>query len=706
MSIRNKILLAIALSVLISIVGVGVMTSIQMNKAFVNNFQISSRAQLDRMNSFTGFFFESAVSNAKLLAVSPLVRDNLGTLTSYVNTTETPVIVGAKLPLGERRLYEEMNRIHLTIPAYTLIYVCNAAGGITLAPDVTLGPRFDPTTRPWFKAVSQKQDTIITEAYVSASDGGAVCTVATPVRTDGRFAGVAAIDIRLDTLSREVGAVSIGKTGYVMMLDNMGRVIVDPRNSTESIPVERRWLGKTIQELPREAAGAFGALVAKREGDMEVTFNGTDWLASVKTTERGWALILLQEKSEVFADAMGVTLGILLAGVVIIVVMLAIAWFLARSLTRPLEILAGASQGVATGDLRAIPQEEAPFKGELGVLHRSLKQMVAKLGELIETANAKMRDAEDALAASKRSLQEAEEAKKMAEQARREGVLHTANQLGSVIKELAESSRRLAAEAGQTEQRAAEQRDRISSTSAAITQMSNAVGEVASSSSRTAGFADNSRMEARNGRALVNTVITSMSEIEDQSRSMSERLSGLGTQAEDIGAIISIINDIADQTNLLALNAAIEAARAGEAGRGFAVVADEVRKLAEKTMQATKQVGDAVTAIQQGTSGNISAMGKVAEFVSQSTLTARKAGESLEQIERLVDETAEEVRSIATASEEQSATLEEINRSADGINTLAADIADSANMFNKEVGDLTALSAKLTSIVGNLQKDA
>ena len=705
MSIRMKILLAIAFSVAFSIAGVGIMTSVQMNKAFINNFQISGKAQLDRMNSFSRYFFDSAVSNAKLLAVSPAVQASLQDLTSYVKAREAPVIVGANLPPAERGLYEEMNRMHTVIPGYTLIYVCNTDGGITLAPDVTLGPGFDPTTRPWFKAVAQKQDTVITEAYVSASDNAAVCTVATPVRVQNRFAGVAAIDIRLDTLSKEVGAVSIGKTGYVVMLDNMGRVIVDPRNSAAGIPENRRWLGKTVQELPSDVSKAIGALLAQKEGYAEAEFDGTEWLASVRTTEEGWALLLLQEKAEVFADAMGVTLGILLAGVLIIVIMLAVAWLLARSLTRPLEVLALASQGVAEGNLQAIPQEEAPFKGELGLLHRSLKQMVAKLAELIETANSKMRDAEEALALSKRSLQEAEDAKKLAEQARRDGVLHTANQLGSVIGELAAATHRLADGASRTEQRAAEQHERISGTSVAITQMSNAVGEVASSSSRTAELADNSRAESQNGRKLVNGVVDSMSEIEKQSLAMSERLSGLGAQANDIGAIMNVISDIADQTNLLALNAAIEAARAGEAGRGFAVVADEVRKLAEKTMEATKQVGQAITAIQQGTSGNMDAMNKVADFVSQSTATARKAGESLEEIEKLVDGTAGEVRSIATASEEQSATLEEINRSAEGINTLAAEIAENADMFSKEIRDLTALSDKLTVIVGNLKSE-
>ena len=704
MSIRNKIMAAIALAVVLSVTGVGVMVSVQMNSAFVNNFRVSGKAQLDRMHSFSNSFFASAVSSAELLASSPLVAESLGTLTSYVKATEAPVIVGAKLPEPERSLYEEMNRMHTINPGYTLIYVCNPQGGITLAPDVTLGPGFDPTTRPWYTAVAQGQKAIITEAYVSASDGAAVCTVAVPVRFGSRFSGVAALDISLDTLTKEVGQVSIGKTGYVLMLDNRGRVVADPQNSSSATPEKDRWLGKTVKELPGDAGKALAELLTLKQGYMETGFGGKEWLASVETTENGWALVMLQEKAEVFADAMNVTLAILLAGGVIIAVMLGAAWWLARSLTRPLQVLASASESVAEGNLEAIPQEEAPFKGELGLLHKSLKKMVAKLGELIATANAKMFEAQEALALSRRSLQEAEDAKKLADQARRDGVLQTAGRLGTVIEELAAATRRLETEAARTGRRATEQRDRIAGTSSAIGQMNEAVSDVAAASSRTAGLADDARSEARNGRELVMGVVKSMGEIERQSLAMSDSLSGLGAQAKDIGQIMGVINDIADQTNLLALNAAIEAARAGDAGRGFAVVADEVRKLAEKTVEATKQVGSAIVSIQQGTMSNVDAMREAAAFVSASTETANKAGEALSGIESLVEGTAGEVRSIATACEEQSATLEEINRSTDGINGIAADVAESADTFSREVRELAVLSDRLTAVVTDLKQ--
>ena len=130
--------------------------------------------------------------------------------------------------------------------------------------------------------------------------------------------------------------------------------------------------------------------------------------------------------------------------------------------------------------------------------------------------------------------------------------------------------------------------------------------------------------------------------------------------------------DIADQTNLLALNAAIEAARAGEAGRGFAVVADEVRKLAEKTMSSTTDVGNAIAAIQQSAGQSIQQVEKAVGNISEATEYSNKSGEALKEIVGMVDQTADEVLAIAAASEQQSATSEEINRSVADVNHIAA----------------------------------
>jgi len=177
----------------------------------------------------------------------------------------------------------------------------------------------------------------------------------------------------------------------------------------------------------------------------------------------------------------------------------------------------------------------------------------------------------------------------------------------------------------------------------------------------------------------------------------------LGAQAQGIGHIMNVISDIADQTNLLALNAAIEAARAGEAGRGFAVVADEVRKLAEKTMTATKEVGDAIKQIQQGTQKNIGNVDRTVKTIEEATRLAKTSGDALGEIVDFVDRSTDQVRSIATASEQQSSASEEINRSVEEVNRIAAETSDALRQSAQAVGELAQQAQELSTMIEDMQ---
>jgi methyl-accepting chemotaxis protein len=180
----------------------------------------------------------------------------------------------------------------------------------------------------------------------------------------------------------------------------------------------------------------------------------------------------------------------------------------------------------------------------------------------------------------------------------------------------------------------------------------------------------------------------------------------LGAQADAIGRIMNVISDIADQTNLLALNAAIEAARAGEAGRGFAVVADEVRKLAEKTQNATKEVGEAIGGIQEGTRKNVANVDRTVIQIERATGLAGKSGEALGAIVELVDLSTDQVRSIATASEEQSAASEEINRAIEDISRISYETSDAMRQSAQAVGELAEQAQALSHMIEELKSDA
>jgi methyl-accepting chemotaxis protein len=208
---------------------------------------------------------------------------------------------------------------------------------------------------------------------------------------------------------------------------------------------------------------------------------------------------------------------------------------------------------------------------------------------------------------------------------------------------------------------------------------------------------------AGKGEATLTQAIAAIETVNSQTDALRGKLELLGVKADAIGAIMTVISDIADQTNLLALNAAIEAARAGEAGRGFAVVADEVRKLAEKTMSATQEVGSNITAIQQSTRNNINEVSAAAKAVTEATELANTSGTALHEIVELASANSSVVASIATAAEEQSATSEEINQSIDAISRIVAETADGMVQASAAVQELSQMAQELNKVMDELR---
>jgi len=247
------------------------------------------------------------------------------------------------------------------------------------------------------------------------------------------------------------------------------------------------------------------------------------------------------------------------------------------------------------------------------------------------------------------------------------------------------------------------QRQRTIETATAMEQMNASVLEVAQNAGLAAGSADEAKSRAREGSDMVRQVMGAIEDVRAIAETLRQDMADLGRTAEGIGRVLGVISDIADQTNLLALNAAIEAARAGDAGRGFAVVADEVRKLAEKTMTATREVGQAITDVQQGARRGNQETIRAAEAVSRSTELAGKAGEALAAIVGMVESTADQVRAIATAAEQQSATAAEISRATEEVSRIAEDIRDGMDASVSAVRGLNDEAQELGELIERMQ---
>lgn len=287
--------------------------------------------------------------------------------------------------------------------------------------------------------------------------------------------------------------------------------------------------------------------------------------------------------------------------------------------------------------------------------------------------------------------------------AQRDTIAETARDADEISDQLASAADELSAQVDESRSGAETQQQRASETATAMEQMNSTVMEVARSASEASENARNTKGKAVEGQELVGQVVSSIQALEKNSEELKSSMQELGVRTDSIGKVMNVITDIADQTNLLALNAAIEAARAGEAGRGFAVVADEVRKLAEKTMDATKEVGEAITSIQESTRTNISVTENAVESIVESTELASKSGDALDEIVRMVEASADQIEGIAAAAEEQSASSEQISKATEEINVISAESAETTVQSSYAIAEVAKLATNIKELIRNMQ---
>lgn len=273
----------------------------------------------------------------------------------------------------------------------------------------------------------------------------------------------------------------------------------------------------------------------------------------------------------------------------------------------------------------------------------------------------------------------------------------------SGVREVAGASTQIAAASEEMATGMTEQSSQVTQISSAVEQMSASVIEVARKSSEAANNAQESGKVALEGGQVVNDTIQGMNQISEAVNSSAASVSELGKRGEQIGQIIEVINDIADQTNLLALNAAIEAARAGEHGRGFAVVADEVRKLADRTTKATEEIGDSINAIQTETDQAVQRMNAGTDQVQTGVEKATEAGRSLEKIVSGAREVATMIESIAASAEEQSSASNMISSNLESISAVTNEASEGARQSASAAAQLSSKAEQLQQMVGQFK---
>ncbi|UDI90397.1 methyl-accepting chemotaxis protein [Pseudomonas sp. IAC-BECa141] len=350
----------------------------------------------------------------------------------------------------------------------------------------------------------------------------------------------------------------------------------------------------------------------------------------------------------------GAITGIIVVAVIAALLTVVLAWLLTRSIVTPLNRAVAAAQTIADGNLTK--PIEVDGKDEPARLLEALAAMQTNLRKTIEQ------------------------------------IAGSATQLGAAAEELSavteEASRGLQ-----------QQNDEIEQAATAVNEMTAAVEEVARNAVSTSEASNQSTHAAREGRDQVVKTVDAIQTMTHDVQNTAQMIEGLAAQGRDIGKVLDVIRAIAEQTNLLALNAAIEAARAGEAGRGFAVVADEVRALAHRTAQSTQEIEKMVAGIQNGTGEAVESMQQSNQRTQTTLEMARAAGVALEQITQSIHQINERNLVIASASEEQAQVSREVDRNLVNIRDLATQSAAGANQTSAATHELSRLAVDLNAMV-------
>ena len=500
------------------------------------------------------------------------------------------------------------------------------------------------------------------------------------------------VDIEVRT-----GVASFSMTSPAGTKDSLVRVLNETYASLESLqarfrlPDNRAAFGETLGLYGEYVKLAVQYLEVQADVgiiQVEVSRNVASMLEqATKLSETGTRAVQDSSSTATMA-ALGVTALALLLGI-------AVALYISTSVNRQL--------GIDPGDLAVLADRVAggdfdidDGSRHIGVFDNLLK-MVANLKKHIDTAQEQSEHAreesEKAMAAMKAANKASEEA-----QAQRNNILAAAERLEAVINVVSSASQQLSAQIEQSGRGAEEQAARMTETSTAMDEMNSTVLEVARNAGKAAEVSSETKQRAEAGAQIVHSAVNSIQDVQRQSVQLKEDMGVLEGHAQSINNIMAVISDIADQTNLLALNAAIEAARAGESGRGFAVVADSVRELAEKTMQATKEVVSVIEAIQHGARSNASSVGHAVEAINATADLANQSGSALQAIVDFSRTVAEQVQAIAHAATEQAKASEMITQAINENSVIANETASAMDNAAQATADM----AKQTSVLNGL----
>jgi methyl-accepting chemotaxis protein len=647
MNIKQKLTWAFAIIACVPIMLVAALVIFNLRSDARTEFVDTSAREIRQVENAMRLFFDGINQNVEYLAKHPLIAQSDGSLKQYIGADAPSIPTGEQ----DKQILRLLTGFGASHPAYAYVSLGTSQGGFVMWPEDPKMSNYDPRTRPWYqKALNNPGKTVRTDAYYWAPDDAVLLASArSTANALGNPGGVISIDVSLKQLTDIVKQIKLGESGYLMLMEDNGTILVDPQNPDNNF--------KKTSDLK----DGYNRLSHAQRGLVEVELNGTPYMANVWPSEQlGWRFVGLISEKEAMAGVTRLTWIIVGLAIVLAAVFALVGASFAGLIVRPIRAVANGLEGIAQGEGDLTQALTVRGQDETAQLANWFNQFLTAIRQLILN-------------------------------------------IGQAAQHIQQTSSTSSKVSGDMTEAAGRQRESIDMVSTAFHEMVATANEVARSCSQAAESADNGQKQARDGQLQIDTAV---SNVEKLSREISQSAAAMQQLEQDnnnIQSILGTIRSIAEQTNLLALNAAIEAARAGEQGRGFAVVADEVRALAKRTADSTAEIDGLLSSLAQRTREMGKQMHASLE-VSQSTVSSiTDARSSFGLIRESVDVIRDMNAQIATAAEEQHQVAEDINRHISMIHGDAQLVEGLAESARNDSQQLSSLSTQLTELVNRFK---
>ncbi|MDN3613750.1 methyl-accepting chemotaxis protein [Vibrio gallaecicus] len=504
---------------------------------------------------------------------------------------------------------------------------------------------YDPRQRPWYQEANAAGRQIITTAYTDAITQALLVTIAEPVRHNGNFVGVVGADVLIDQLVSDVISLDVGDNAYAMLIDATdGTFLAHPDKSLSLKPVSQLSNDLSMASIEQSMRTGSIEMIHERGVNKLIYFTkvpNTNWVFGVQ----------MDQATEEANHGTLLTQLITTAVVITLIVIVLVSW-LVSFLFRDLKRVSDALEEIAGGEGDLTQRLEPKSDDEVGQLAKSFNRFVGNMHQMVI-------------------------------------------KLSDVSAALSEQSRLTASQAEERSARIRLQQDEINMVATAVNEMAAATQEIAGNADHTAQNSSEAVVASVHGTDQVAQTQSSIQNLAEEVQVATNVIQELEEHGNSINTILSNIQGIAEQTNLLALNAAIEAARAGEQGRGFAVVADEVRVLSQRTHGSTQEIQKTIELLQGTTGKAVSIMNDSRSLATTSVDDANSAAASLTQIHTAVERISDMAMQIASAAEEQASVTSEITRNTEGIRDVSNELATEAHDAADQAAQLSELSHEL-----------